>query len=346
VTDIIGANEAYKEGVNRIESFIFEQIQTAHRTASEQYMRFHHIYEFGLLWDEEEFAEQTHTIESVCKQIARMDEFKAELSHFRAHRAVGVMYVHGAHLRGILEPVPEQVLLALRQRLSSLVREKCAAVSQMLDVMIKGLDDRPNASDSERIATYTRLVDTTESQLPKLADAIDEVDAARHVMEKQSIRLSMEDQLCHEIMHTRHTDLEEVKLPQAKSFVPLLFPDLVVSVHVKTGEYHDWSVTCVSMSGSELTQLNVGDLDKITSKDLKATLADRLGVPSSRLVLLQADGSEFSNPLAKADAQRSSKRPSNVSVQAVITDTAPRTVLLSGTGSLRREGDDGECNRF
>jgi hypothetical protein len=256
------------------------------------------------------------------------------------------MYVHGAQLRGILEPVPEQVLLTLRQRLSSLVREKCASVSQMLDAMIKGLDDRPNASEKERVATYTRLVDTAELELPKLADAIDEIDAARHVMEKQSMRLSMEDQLCHEIMHTRHLDLEEVKLPQAKSLLPLLFPDLVVTVHVKPGEKHDWSVTCTSMSGSELTQLSVGDLDKITSKELKATLSDRLGVPSSRLVLLQADGSEFSNPLAKADAQRNSKRPSNVSVQAVITDTAPRTVLLSGTGSLRRECDDGECNRF
>mmetsp|Transcript_39288 Transcript_39288/g.61234 ORF Transcript_39288/g.61234 Transcript_39288/m.61234 type:complete len:843 (-) Transcript_39288:165-2693(-) len=347
VAEIIGANDVYRERVNHVEGLIFDQLHSAHQIASEQYLRFHHIYEFGLMWDEEEVANQKHTIESLSKQILRMDEFKAELSQFRAHRAVGIIYVHGAQLRSILDPVPERALLILRQRLVSLTREKCSVVSQMLDTMIKGLDDKPTASEMERASAYNRLVDSVESQLPKLVDVVDEVDSARHVMTQQALRVSMEDQLSYEMLHTRLSDLEQVKLPQAKAHRDTLFPDLVVTVHVAPGEKDDWSLTCVSMSGSELTQVNMNDVVKVSSKDLKSTLADRLGVPSSRLVLLQADGRQFCETLAEVNAQVLSKRRSSVNVQAVVSEMQPLTLLQGAEGGLfQEEGDDDECNRF
>merc|ERR1719491_1073860 len=104
---ILSSCPKYRQRTDHIRETIFNQLQAAEGGANEQYMRYYHIFKFGQDWDEDDFAKQAHTLESLSRQVHLLNEFKSELVGFRLHRVCGAIAVSGAELRSTLEPIYE-----------------------------------------------------------------------------------------------------------------------------------------------------------------------------------------------------------------------------------------------
>jgi hypothetical protein len=253
-------------------------------------MRYHHIFTFGDQWDEQSFMKQAHTFESLEAQIRQMNEFKSELAGFRLNRACGVIHVNGSGLRGSLEPIPERALAAMTRVFASMAREKGLSTSNQLSAVGKALEERPTTPPNYDV--YKKVVDAAEAQLEASEKVSFDLEDAWRLLATQGFRASMDDQLQMDALRTRRSDLEHHKLPQARAYLATLpkDPQVFVTVNATKTDVHEWSLTCTSgVSGNELATLRM-DLENEASTGFKDALAGRLGVPSERLQLLQADG--------------------------------------------------------
>lgn len=288
VEKILNGCQAYRAQLQRIDKAISDQFCAAEAGASEAYMHYHHIYNFGERWDGDDFSRQVHTFESLSAQIQQMNDFKAELSSFRLNRAFGAIHVNGVGLRSTLEPVPEQALVVMMRSLASLAHQTCLTTTQQLTISIKSLDERPATPQS--VENFEKLCGATHEQLERSSELKDDLEDAWRLLLKQGYRISMEDQLLVEVLRARRKDLED-KLTQARAYLANLDPDVVVTVSVNAleADVHEWSLTCTSVAGKEMASVKM-DVEEEISSNFKDSLAERLGVPTEHLQLVTADG--------------------------------------------------------
>lgn len=254
VESILSSCGKYQQQINHIQETIFEQLQAAEGGANELYMRYYHIFKFGEEWDEDAFANQEHTLESLSKQVQLMSEFKGDLVGFRLHRVFGAIAVNGTELRSSLEPIYERGLMVTMRMLSLLAHEKGAATNQQVITAIKALDERPHTPHTpQAVKSFSTVCETVDDQLAKAEMARGELESAWRLLTKQGFRVSVEDQLLLDQLQMRCLDLQEVKLPQAKAFLESLPPDVVVHLHTPgCDEVHGWPLSSNVMDGEEL----------------------------------------------------------------------------------------------
>eukprot|EP00435_Cladocopium_sp_Y103_P070482 s676_g35.t1 len=82
------------------------QLREAQQLAAETYGPFRKIFEYKNQWNKEAFKRQSHSIESLSKEVALMVQFQDSLSKFRVQRHVGVLAIEGRQLRDDLQTVP------------------------------------------------------------------------------------------------------------------------------------------------------------------------------------------------------------------------------------------------
>lgn len=302
VEELLSKSGMYQNEVNHIENSVLEQLGAAEVSANEQYMRYHNIYKFGKEWNADAFAKEAQTLEGLSTQIRHMSELKEELKGFRLHRPSGIFMVHGAGLRGILEPIPEQGLAVMMRLSASIAHDKCILTSQQILTATKALDERPTSP--ETVKTYQVVCDSVEAQLLASEAVVDDLESTWRLLAKQGYRIAVEDQLQLDMLQKKRRSLDEVKLPQAKAYLanlppPPAEPDIVVTVHASPRGEHDWSLTCMGIGGDELATLRM-DLQEEVLGGFKDALAGRLGVPSQRLQLVQADGQLLVDSVASA----------------------------------------------
>jgi len=286
VGEILNSCRTFKSRLGHIEDVIFEQLSAAQVSANEQYMRYYPIHLFGVEWDQDAFAKEAHTLESLSGKIRLMNEFQGELAGFRSTRTFGVISVNASGMKNVLEPLLENALVATMRSLALRSHQKCVLTSQQLTVGIKALDERPTSAQS--VQTYGVLCDATGTLLLEADAAADGLESAWRLLVKQGFRVTSEDQLQMEVLRTRYRDLDEVKLPQAREYLANLppptppQPDVVVTVHVEDREKQDWSMTRSGLPGAELSTLRM-DLEGEAASGFSDALAGRVGVPSQRL---------------------------------------------------------------
>merc|ERR1719235_1000233 len=216
-------------------------------------MRYHNIYLFGQMWDEDAISKEAHTVEGLSKLIERISDFKAELSGFRSYRTCGAIAVSAVGLKSTLDGIQERSLEVTMQLLNSLARKKCAATSQQVAAAAKALDERPTTARS--VKTYKVLCEAAEAQLSQSEATRFELETAWRLLMKQGFRLSVEDQLAHDELHGKCRDLREVKLPKAQAHLESLPADIVVSIsNDAVSDGHSWPLA-EGLSGSERSSL-------------------------------------------------------------------------------------------
>jgi len=154
-------------------------------------------------------------------------------------------------------------------------------------------------------------------QLPLAEDVGDEIIASWRLLKQYGTRMSVGDQLELETLTKRRVDLDEVKLPQAKLHLESMShaPDIVVTVDMSPRGEHDWSLTCSNMGGDELAKFNL-EMQHGAVAGVKDIVADRLGVPSHRLQLVQVDGQLLTDTAVRLDSEATKSRsPSKKLVQ-------------------------------
>jgi hypothetical protein len=132
VKDVITRNRTFIKYTNKILDTISDQVDITQAYANEQYEPFRRIYQYGLDWDEEEYAEEDHSYEELYRHMGLMKEYQDDLERFKAHYVLGIISVDGKNLRGDLTPIPENALITMKRLLMNMARERCVMAYQPL----------------------------------------------------------------------------------------------------------------------------------------------------------------------------------------------------------------------
>jgi len=191
------------------------QLQEAERMAVETYEPFRRIFEYKSSWNKDAFCKQSHSIQSLTREVDLMLQFQESLSKLRVQRQVGVLVLEGRQLRDELQPVPSTVLQSIWPLMQSRVRHEAARLAERLEKLNQELDERPKLPS---IQAYSQMLEMAHAEEPSLEAAVDEIQGAHRLLRTHGVRFLSDDQVLLEQLLMHLHEFTSASLPAAKGF--------------------------------------------------------------------------------------------------------------------------------
>lgn len=193
------------------------QLREAQQLAAETYGPFRKIFEYKNQWNKEAFKRQSHSIESLSKEVALMVQFQDSLSKFRVQRHVGVLAIEGRQLRDDLQTVPSTVLTSIWPLMQQNVRSEGVRVSERLEKLNQELDERP--SKVSALEAYSHVLEVADDEELTLEASVEQIQGAHRLLRTHGVRLLSDDHVLLERLLTQLQEFSSASLPAAKGFL-------------------------------------------------------------------------------------------------------------------------------
>lgn len=215
--ELLAGDRSWTERTSRSLESLKSQLAEAHQWAVEMYGHYKRIFDFGLTWDQATFNAASHSSKSLVDMMLLMLDFQADLAKLRPTRTVGILQLEGRALRDTLAPVPEAALAALKPKLLGNVREQCHIVLRRCEHYVKVLDERPTRGAS--FTNFSHTFEAADAEATALQDQVDEVQSLYRLLQRQGVRIPLDDQVTFEILLAKGRELVDETMPAATAFL-------------------------------------------------------------------------------------------------------------------------------
>jgi dynein heavy chain len=219
VESILLRNREYNQYTVAVRERIQSDIMSAQRFSDKNFAVFRRIHEYGLQWNEEEYAAkfQPSAHEELARDMFLMREFQDDLDKFKPHHNVGIIVVDGKNLRASLTPIPERSLVAMKRMLTDIARKKCLGVLQKFDSANKILDERPKVLTA--YADYVKAYNDIRNLEGEMDESREEVESMYQLLRQYNVRVTGDDQLQMEVLQQKGNDFTDKKVIEAHTFI-------------------------------------------------------------------------------------------------------------------------------
>eukprot|EP00928_Gymnodinium_smaydae_P038934 TRINITY_DN26725_c0_g2_i1.p1 TRINITY_DN26725_c0_g2~~TRINITY_DN26725_c0_g2_i1.p1 ORF type:complete len:799 (-),score=130.73 TRINITY_DN26725_c0_g2_i1:326-2722(-) len=213
VSEILACDRSWVDLIGSLRRNISYQAREAFMIAREIYEPCRCIWRHGQVWDESAYLTAERHRDVVMGDMNTMSRFKDTLGSIRAQKVVGVMFLDGTNLLKQFEPMIRNSVMTMEQKLCSIARLECVALSKRLESNIKRLDERPK--DTTMLPQYVEAYYSARKEQESIERAADAIRNMYCFLEKQRVRIPMEDELHAENVYTKERELTDRAVPEA-----------------------------------------------------------------------------------------------------------------------------------